>query len=124
MRQTVISILALIVMGCSGAATRPPVAEMDVPKLAGTWQGWLVGEQGSFTLVNMDIKPDGAFQITGQWIRANGVLLITDGRLRFDGTGAWRGSLSPSEDARRPALALERDDRQYRGSLHRLTSEK
>jgi hypothetical protein len=96
---------------------------VDVPKFAGTWQGWLVGEQGSFTLVNMDIKPDGAFHITGQWIRASGVLVVTEGRLRFDGTGAWRGTLKPG-DSDRPALALERDDRQYRGSLHRLTSEK
>jgi hypothetical protein len=123
MRRTVLSILAMIVMGCSTAATQAPGVEADVATLAGKWQGWLVGEQGSFTLVNMDIKPDGAFQITGQWIRASGLLVVTDGRLRFDGTGAWRGTLSPSEDAGRSALALERDDRQYRGKLRRIAME-
>jgi len=89
----------------------------DVKALTGSWQGWLVTERG-FNLINFEIRADGSFEVSGLWVRANGILAVAEGRLRFDGTGLWRGTLVPEGTGERRALRLERDDRLYRGTLH------
>lgn len=88
--------------------------------MTGTWQGWLVTER-SFNLINLEIRADGSFEVSGTWVRASGILMVTDGRLRFDGTGLWRGTLVPEGTGERRALRLERDDRLYRGTLHPIS---
>ena len=56
--------------------------------LTGTWQGWLVTERG-FRLINFDIRADGSFEVSAPSACATGILVVSDGRLRFDGTGPW-----------------------------------
>ncbi len=110
-------IIALLVMaslvGCASAPASPAVSAEDVKALTGSWRGWLVTDQG-FNLINFDIRPDGSFEVSGARVRGAGILVVTDGTLRFDGTGPWRGTLVP-EGA---ALKLLRDDHLYRGTLH------
>jgi hypothetical protein len=111
------SILIAALAGCASAPAPASVSVEDVPALAGKWQGWLVTERG-FSLINFDIHADGSFEVSAPFVRATGLLVVTDGRLRFDGTGAWRGTLVPEGTGGRRALRLERDDRLYRGILH------
>jgi len=111
------SILIAALAGCASGPGPIPVSVEDVTALAGTWQGWLVTERG-FSLINLDIRADGSFEVSAPFIRATGLLVVTDGRLRFDGTGPWRGTLVPEGTGERRALRLERDDRLYRGTLH------
>jgi hypothetical protein len=59
--------------------------------------------------------------VSGRSVRASGILAVTDGQLRFDGTGPWRGTLVPEGTGERRALRLERDDRLYRGTLHPIS---
>jgi hypothetical protein len=47
--------------------------------------------------------------------------VVTEGKLRFDGTGAWRGTLVPEGRGERRVLRIERDDRLYRGTLHPIS---
>ena len=85
-------LLFLGLVGCASVptpTTLAPVPAEEVKELAGAWQGWLVTER-SFALFTLVIKDDGTFEVTGQWTKARGVLLVADGTLRFDGTGAWR----------------------------------
>jgi hypothetical protein len=117
MRQIIAVLVIATLAGCASLPGPPPVSVDDVKALAGTWQGWLVTEQG-FNLVHFEIRADGSFEVSGLWVRANGILVVADGRLRFDGTGLWRGTLVPEGTAERRALRLERDDRLYRGTLH------
>ena len=117
MRHTILAALLVVTLaGCASGPARTILSEEDVKDLAGAWQGWLVTEQ-SFDLVNLEIRPDGSFQVSGRWVRGSGVLLVADGKLRFDGTGPWRGTLVPEGRG----LRLERDDRLYRGTLHRIS---
>jgi len=108
--------IATVVAGC--ASTVPPtrMTTEDVAALAGAWEGWLVTE-GGVELVSFDIRADGSFEVRAPRIRASGLLVVTDGRLRFDGTGPWRGSLVPEGTGVARVLRLERDDRLYRGTL-------
>jgi hypothetical protein len=118
MRSLIIaSVLIVSLSACASTPGPTVVAVEDVPALAGTWQGWLVTERG-FTLVTFAIHPDGSFEVTAPLVRATGVLVVTDGRLRFDGTGPWRGTLEPDGTGERRALRIERDDRLVRGTLH------
>lgn len=115
-------LIAVSVAGCmsggSDLAVSPAPPEA-VERLAGTWQGWLVTER-SFALFHLDIKRDGTFEVTGPWTRANGILVIDGDRMRFDGTGVWRGTLTLKDRGDQRQLRLERDDRLVRGTLHRL----
>ena len=120
MRDIVVALLAAILIGCASAPAPTAVSAEDIKALAGSWQGWLVTEQG-FNLINLDIRADGSFEVTGRSVRASGILAVTDGQLRFDGTGPWRGTIVPEGVGARRSLRLERDDRLYRGTLHPIS---
>ena len=120
MRQIFAGVLIAALAGCASMPGLTPVSVEDVRALTGTWQGWLVTDRG-FNLINFEIRADGSFEVSGPWVRGSGVLVVTDGRLRFDGTGLWRGSLVPAGAGERRALRLERDDRLYRGTLHPIS---
>jgi hypothetical protein len=111
------SVLVATLSGCARAAGPSLVSVEDVTALAGMWQGWLVTERG-FTLVNLGIRADGSFEISAPFVHATGLLVLTEGRLRFDGTGPWRGTLVLEGTGERRGLRIERDDRLYRGTLH------
>ena len=111
------SVLIAALAGCASAPGPTSISVEDVAGLAGTWQGWLVTESG-FNLVTLDVRGDGSFAISGTLVRATGRLVVTEGKLRFDGTGPWRGTLVPEGGGERRALRIERDDRLYRGTLH------
>jgi len=115
------SMLIATLSGCASAPGPASVSAEDVTALAGAWQGWLVTERG-FTLVNFDIHADGSFEVSAPFIRATGLLVVADGRLRFDGTGPWRGTLVPEGTGQRRTLRIERDDRLYRGTLHPVST--
>lgn len=111
-----IATLAAAPTGCTSAPPSTAVSPEDVRALTGSWQGWLVTE-GNFSLVTVDIREDGSFEVRAPLIHATGLLVTGDGRLRFDGTGAWRGTLVPEGSGTRRTLRIERDDRLYRGTL-------
>jgi hypothetical protein len=117
-----LAILALAV-GLGGCLSAPAttsvsgLAPEQARELMGRWQGWLVTER-SFAAFDLDIAADGTFEVTSQWTSARGILLVTDGTLRFDGTGLWRGALRLVGHGPERSLWLERDDRAVRGWLH------
>ena len=111
-----IATLAATVAGCASAPAPTALSAEDVRALTGSWQGWLVTE-GGFSLVTFDIREDGSFEVRARLVHATGRLVTGDGRLRFDGTGAWRGTLVPEDSGERRSLRIERDDRLYRGTL-------
>lgn len=120
MRRIIVALLAATLVGCASAPSPTTVSTDDVKALAGSWQGWLITERG-FNLINLDIRADGSFEVSGRSVRASGILVVTDGLLRFDGTGPWRGTLVPEGAGEHRALRLERDDRLYRGTLHPIS---
>ena len=113
-------IVSLLFAGCASAPGAVSTSVEDVAGLTGTWQGWLVTESG-FHLITFDVRGDGSFAVSGTLIRASGSIVVTDGKLRFDGTGPWRGTLVPEGGCGRRALRIERDDRLYRGTLHPIS---
>ncbi len=113
-------IVSLLIAGCVSAPGSISNSGEDIAGLAGTWQGWLVTESG-FSLVSFDIHGDGSFSISGPLVRATGQIVVTEGKLRFDGTGPWRGTLVREGRGEGRALRIERDDRLYRGTLHPIS---
>jgi uncharacterized protein len=108
-------LVMLTLAGCASGPASRAVAAPDVAALAGTWRGWLATEQ-DFNAIDLTIRPDGSFEVSGPRVRAAGVLVPGEGSLRFDGTGPWRGTLVPEGSA----LRLLRDDHLYRGTLYRV----
>lgn len=119
--RAIAAALIATLAGCASAPGPTSIAVEDVAGLAGTWQGWLVTESG-FNLVRLDVRGDGSFAISGTLVRATGRLVVAEGKLRFDGTGPWRGTLVPEGGGARRVLRIERDDRLYRGTLHPIPS--
>jgi hypothetical protein len=125
LRLIIVWWLAIGLTGCvsaPAATSVAPVSSEEAKELAGAWQGWLVTER-SFALFTLVINDDGTFEVTGQWTRAHGVLLVADGTLRFDATGVWRGTLALERRGDERALRLDRDDRLVHGYLHPIKRE-
>jgi hypothetical protein len=118
--QFITVLLATTFVGCAAAPTQTVSSIEDLTMLAGTWQGWLVTDR-DFNLITFTIHADGAFEVAGPWVRASGLIVLMDGKLRFDGTGPWRGNLVSEVTAGRRVLRVERDDRLYRGTLHNVS---
>lgn len=116
MRVVLAAVLVAAFAGCASAPGSTALSPEDVTALTGSWQGWLVTE-GGFSLVTIDIRADGSFEVSAPLVRASGLLVASDGRLRFDGTGPWRGTLVPEGTGEHRSLRIERDDRLYRGTL-------
>jgi hypothetical protein len=109
-------LMALVAAGC--AASLPSVPQ-DPHQMTGSWGGWLIKPR-SFEWINLEIREDGAFELTGEWgIQSSGVLVVRNGRVRFEGSRAWRGTLVLTDSAEGPVLKLERDDRTEQCTLHR-----
>ena len=82
--------------------------------------GWLITPR-SFADINLEIRDDASFELTGDWgIHSAGVLVTQGGRVRFDGSRGWRGILTLVDTSAGPVLKLERDDRVERATFHRL----
>jgi hypothetical protein len=112
--------VGLVVTGC--ATTHLDTSEpQDMHRMVGLWQGWLITPM-SFTQINLDIRDDGSFDLTGDWgIQSAGTLMTSGKETWFNGSRGWRGILRPVDTARGPALDLELDDRLERATL-RLVS--
>ena len=87
--------------------------------MTGSWGGWLIKPR-SFEWINLEIRDDGAFDLTGEWgIQSSGVLVVPNRHVRFEGSRAWRGTLVLVDSAQGPVLKLERDDRTEQATLRR-----
>jgi hypothetical protein len=64
---------------------------MDVPSLAGTWQGTASGSQGLPQPITMRISPDGTYSTTGGVYTAQGQAEVKDGKLILTSAGTTGG---------------------------------
>jgi hypothetical protein len=89
--------------------------------MIGSWHGWLINAR-SFDWINLDIRNDGSFELSGEWgIQSSGTLVIRDGTVRFEGSRAWRGTLVLASSPAGPILKLTHDTQTAHAILHRAT---
>jgi len=110
--------LVLLLATLTACASADVVGPPEAPgQIAGTWQGYLMGQKGFF-LLTMVIQPDGAVSITGEsFISASGKVTLVDGRLWLDATAGWYGPLVLMERDGQRFLRIDRYDKQYPGRL-------
>src|SRR5262245_747084 len=85
----------------------------DVKELAGSWRGWVTGEQGD-ERANMTIAADGKYKastITGS--TTEGEFFLQDGKLRYR-SSRTTGNASLSEDKGKYTLKVSPEDPNYR----------
>jgi hypothetical protein len=120
MRRSAVTLLSvLVITGCmtTSSSLQSSVAQ-DPNQMVGSWHGWLI-KPSSFGSINLDIRNDRSFELSGDWgIQSSGLLVVRDGKVRFDGSRAWRGTLVLASSPRGPVLKLERDDQTEHGILH------
>jgi hypothetical protein len=62
----------------------------------------------------LEIRADGTFEMSGMRTSdlrtVTGTLILSDGTLRLDGAGNWRGTVAISRLGRKRVLTIERDD--------------
>jgi len=96
---TVIVGFASSLVGCANLGPVTPVAVSDVNSVSGTWEGIVYlprSEPGSERNdVTLTIRDDGSFDVVWQKIlgasRGKGHIVISDGRLVFEGERGLRG---------------------------------
>jgi hypothetical protein len=112
MRRAV-ALVGLLLAGCASVASTMRTSE-DLQSLAGTWQGWVVTSL-DFAPAVLEIRSDGTFEMSGMRTSdvrtVTGTLILSDGTLRLDGTGNWRGTVTVSDTGSKRVLTIERDDR-------------
>ena len=106
--------LALLVGVVSGGCATGGARVTDVRQLAGVWQGWLVGPNDARPAI-LAILGNGTFALESRLIQASGEITLAGGELRFEGGGAWHGTLVLKDASGRRTLNLERADRAFRG---------
>jgi hypothetical protein len=111
MRRAV-ALVALLLAGCASVPSAMRTPE-DLQSLAGTWQGWVVTSL-DFAPAVLEIRADGTFEMSGMRTSdlrtVTGTLILSDGTLRLDGAGNWRGTVAISRLGRKRVLTIERDD--------------
>jgi hypothetical protein len=119
-RSSLVLLLAFVAAGCATTSWSSAVVQ-DPTEMIGSWHGWLIKAR-SFDWINLDIRSDGSFALTGEWgIQSSGILIVRDGTIRFEGLRAWRGTLVLASGLGGPVLKLEHDNRTEHATLHRET---
>src|SRR6266566_4969404 len=85
---------------------------VDVKELAGSWRGWVTGEQGD-ERATMNVSADGSYKastISGS--TTVGAFYLRDGKLRYR-SSRTTGTASVSEDKGKTVLKLMPEDPNY-----------
>ena len=112
MKLYLVSFLAVVfaLSPLSGIAGEKKVA--DVKELAGSWQGWVTGEQGQ-ERATMIVSPDGSYKAsTTRGSTSEGKFYLQDGKLRYR-SSRTTGTASLSEDKGKTTLTLKPEDATY-----------
>ena len=87
-----VGLLALAAWGCaSSTESTTSATPMDVPGLAGTWQGTASGPQGLSQPVTIMIASGGTYTTTGGVYTAAGTAQVRDGKLVLTSTSTTGG---------------------------------
>ena len=109
--------LVLLLAAVFALSTLDGVAEekqiVDVKELAGSWRGWVTGEQGD-ERATMNVSADGSYKastISGS--TTVGTFYLQDEKLRYR-SSRTTGTASVSEDKGKTVLKLMPEDPNYR----------
>ena len=112
-----IGVLVVAAAGCaSGSESMTSAAPIDLPSLAGTWQGTARGPQGLSQPMTMKIGADGTYSMDGDVYTARGTAQVTDGKLVLTPTTTTGG-----QAAGRVATAVFSEKRQPSQVIQTLT---
>lgn len=104
-------VTALALFPLAGIAAEKQVK--DVKELAGSWRGWVTGEQGD-ERANMIVKADGSYKAsTINGSTAEGQFYIENGKLLYR-SSRTTGKASLSEDKGKTTLSVIPEDPNYR----------
>ena len=86
---------------------------VDVKELAGSWRGWVTGEQGQ-ERATMIVSADGSYKAsTTRGSTSEGQFYLQDGKLRYR-SSRTTGTASLSEDKGKTTLTVKPEDPNYR----------
>ncbi len=105
--------LAAVFALCPLAAVAGDKQVKDVKELAGSWRGWVTGEQGD-ERANMTVSPDGSYKastISGS--TSVGQFYLKDGKLLYR-SSRTTGTAKLSEDKGKTTLTVTPEDPNYR----------
>jgi hypothetical protein len=86
---------------------------VDVKELAGSWRGWVTGEQGQ-ERATMTVTDDGSYKAsTTRGSTTEGKFYLQDGKLRYR-SSRTTGTASLSEDKGKTVLTVMPEDPNFR----------
>jgi hypothetical protein len=86
---------------------------VDVKELAGSWRGWVTGEQGD-ERATMIVSADGSYKAsTTRGSTTEGTFYLQDGKLRYR-SSRTTGTASVAEDKGNTVLSLMPEDPNFR----------
>jgi hypothetical protein len=113
MKTYLVLFLAVVLALSPLAAVAGEKQVKDVKELAGSWRGWVTGEQGD-ERANMTVSPDGSYKastVTGS--TSVGQFYLKDGKLLYR-SSRTTGTAKLSEDKGKTTLTQTPEDPNYR----------
>ncbi len=86
-----LGVVAGAAWGCASSSESMSAGPLDLPSLAGTWQGTASGTQGLSQPITMRIGADGTYSTAGGVYTAQGKAQVKDGKLILTSTGTTGG---------------------------------
>lgn len=110
-------LIGAVVVAAAGCASRTEsmtaAAPMDLPSLAGTWQGTASGPQGLSQPITMKLAADGSYSTEGGVYTARGTAQVKDGKLVLTpssttgGQTAGRAATAVLSEKRQPSQVIQ-----------------
>jgi hypothetical protein len=111
MRRALLLAAVFILSPLDGIAAEKQI--VNVKELAGSWRGWVTGEQGD-ERANMTVSQDGSYKAsTVSGSMTEGVFYLQDGKLRYR-SSRTTGTATVSEDKGKTVLTVTPEDPNYR----------
>ncbi len=103
--------LLILVAVLPGCTTLSHASVTDVKSLAGGWQGWVDMGRGGYRLLTITVADNGAYEaVTTHGERTTGMIVVSDGQLRWSDTSGASGSMRLSERGGQRLLQGQRAD--------------
>ena len=113
MRMHLALLFVAVFAACPSAGIAGEKQVGDVKELAGSWRGWVTGEQGD-ERATMIVQADGSYKAsTTRGSTAEGQFYLQDGTLRYR-SSRTTGTARLSEDRGKTTLTVIPEDPNYR----------
>jgi hypothetical protein len=103
-----IAVFTIAALGCASSGVPKYIGANDLPKLAGTWVGWVTLPSGSSFEATANLSGNGDYVVRGGAFSATGKSVVKDGNLYLTST-SMTGGIATEQRTSTASLSQRQD---------------